>query len=389
MAPTDERGLTNLRMKRRKDETTSRVEKAIRAFAILLAAMAFLVVGAYGFMLWFIEEPEPVRPSVMRFPAQTTPASGANESGAEDVIALPVLPEYEQEDGWRSNVHTILLAGEDDGFGGTDVIMLILFDQGRGSIDVLSIPRDTIVNVPWNVKRINSIQNLFRRLPGDYDHYIHALSNQVSNLVGYPIDYWVTLDLGGFIELVDAIGGIYFDVPQRMRYSDPYQSLFIDLHPGYQLLDGEAAMGLVRFRSYPQGDIQRIRVQHDFLRALSSQLLQARNILAIGDLIRVFRDNVDTDLSTGNLLWFATEFLQMESENIRFHAVDHTIANINESVNGASYVSLFVEPWVELINRYMNPFTREIRVEDLEILTRDPVTRQFFTTNGAPILGGW
>jgi len=122
---------------------------------------------------------------------------------------------------------------------------------------------------------------------------------------------------------------------------------------------------------------------------LSDQLLSARSILAIDDLLRVFRNNVETDLTLRNLAFFATEFLRMDPENIRFHSVDASLANIADSVNGISYVSLRVEPWVELLNNYMNPFTWEIRAEDLEILTRDPQTRQFFTTNGAPWQNNW
>jgi len=344
------------------------------------------MVGAYGFMLWFIEPPELNRPTIIRSPVRTGDPAETNG----DVIELGPVPVHE-EDGWRRDVYTILVAGEDDGFGGPDVIMVVLFDVGNGSIDVLSIPRDTIVNVPWALKKINSYQHLFRRAERyqHYDHYIYALRHGVANLVGYQTDFWITLDLDAFIELVDAIGGVELDVPQRMRYSDPHQNLFIDLHPGPQLLDGEAAMGLVRFRNYPQGDIQRIRVQHEFLRALSGQLLQARNILVLDDMVRIFRDNVDTDLSIRNLLWFATEFLRLDSENVRFHSVDHTIANINDNVNGVSYVSLFVEPWLELINTYMNPFTWELQAEDLEILTRDRSTGRFFTTNGAPFQNNW
>ncbi|MCL2569497.1 MAG: LCP family protein [Oscillospiraceae bacterium] len=371
--------------RRYKNETTSRLEKALGALTIVLSSVAFLMVGAYGFLLWYIEPPEVDRPQVVRPPiAAHTPTHTGGASGG-DSITLPSLG----EDGWRRDVYTILIAGEDDGFGGNDVIMVVLFDVGRGSMDVLSIPRDTIVNVPWGLKKINSVQHLYRQLPGNYDRYIYALSGVVERMVGFPIDHWVTLDLYGFVALVDAIGGVYFDVPRRMFYSDPEQGLLINLHPGYQRLDGASAEGLVRFRNYAEGDIQRIRVQHDFLRALSSQLLQARNILVLDDLVRIFRDNVETDLTLRNLLWFATEFLQMDSANIRFHSVDSTMANINDHVNGISYVSLFVEPWLELLNTYMNPFTWPIEAEHLEILTRDPRTGQFFTTNGAPFANNW
>jgi len=267
--------------------------------------------------------------------------------------------------------------------------MVVLFDTIAGSIDVLTIPRDTIVNVPWGLKKLNSYQNLHGLLPDDYDHYIYALRDGVEKLVGFPADFWITVDLDGFISLVDAIGGVDFDVPQRMVYSDPVQDLFINLQPGMQRLDGYHAMHLVRFRNYITGDIERIQMQHAFLDAMADQLISARGLLAIDDLLRVFRDNVETDLTLRNLAFFASEFLRLDPADIRFHSVDSSLANISDSVGGISYVSLFVEPWVELLNTYMNPFTWDIQAEDLEILTRDPATRQFFTTNGAPWQNNW
>lgn len=337
-------------------------------------------------MLWFLEPPVVDRDPVSR-PAQIAERP-QGEDAAGEIIQLPPVAS-DQEAGWRNDVYTVLIVGEDDGFGGPDVIMVLLFDTGNGSIDVLSIPRDTIVNVPWGLKRINSYQGLFRQLPQDYDHYIYALRGGVANLVGFQTDFWITLDTDGFRDLVDAIGGVYFDVPQRMVYSDPCQDLFINLQPGHQLLDGAAAEGLVRFRRYVTGDIQRIQVQHEFLREVSGQLLRARNILVLNDLVRIFQDNVDTDIPFRTLAWFAYEFLRMDNENVRFHSVDDAIANIFDNVNGISYVSLYVEPWVGLINTYMNPFTWDIQAEDLEILTRDRNTGVFFTTNGAPFQNNW
>jgi len=347
---------------------------------VFLVILLVLLGGAYAaFMLWItpptIENIEPPRP---------LPGSDNNESaGGGRQGGL--------NHGTRERVFSILLAGEDDDFGGTDVIMLILFDTDNGTLDVLSIPRDTVVNVPWGVKKINSIMNMYTQLGGNYDHYIDALADEVAKLVGFRPNNWVTLDLYGFIALVDALpdGGVYFNVPVRMWYSDPYQDLFIDLQPGYQLLTGNQAMQVVRFRNYTQADIQRIRVQHDFLRALSDQLLQPSTILVADNLIRIFMDNVETDLSLANVGWFAHQFLSLDRENIRFHSVDDTIANIDDSVNGISYVTLHVEPWLQLINEYFNPFTWEIYAEDLEILTRNPATGAFFTTSGTPYLNFW
>jgi len=349
--------------------------------AIFFATYAAFALSIYGFALWFIQPP-----SVDRFiepPArmETIPmASVELESIHVETVALSVseAPEHDR-------IYTILVAGEDIG-GLTDVIMLVSFNVTERTINVLSIPRDTMVNVPWAGRRINSIRNLYRRLPQDFDHYIYALTDHVERIVGFPVDHWITVDLGSFITLVNAIpgDGIYFNVPQRMSYRDPYQGLTIDLQPGYQYLCGYQAMQLVRYRRYRTGDIQRNQVQQNFLRALSGQLLENPSILIVDDLIRIFRDNVDTSLTLRNLAFFAMEFLRMESEDIRFHVVDSSVANIADNVGGRSMVTLHVDPWITLINTYMNPLPWNIYAEDVELLTRHPDTGALFTTNGAP-----
>ncbi|MCL2843460.1 MAG: LCP family protein [Oscillospiraceae bacterium] len=370
-----------MRRRYRKHETTSRTEKIVRILAIFLAVGAFLMVSAYGFAIWFVDPPTVSRPTEppSRIKAD---ASVAGQEFYSDMEPEALLVPQSQEE----RIYTFLVAGEDDGFGGPDVIMVVVFNATEGSLDVLSIPRDTMVNVPWGLRKINSIQHMHRYLPRQYDHYIYALAEHVENIIGFPIDHWVTVDLPGFVTLIDALpgGGVEFNVPQRMLYHDPHQDLMIDLQPGLQHLNGRQAMYLVRFRNYIEGDIRRVQVQHEFLNALSDQVLQARNILMVDDLVRVFRDNVDTSLTVRNLAYLALEFLQVESENIRFHSVDGTVANIFDNINGVSYVSLYVEPWLAMINEYLNPLPWDIRAEDLEILTRDPSTGALFTTNGAP-----
>jgi len=348
--------------------------------SIFLFGGAVFVLCFYGLAAWFISPPVVYRPTAPPVRIETVPTVMPElEVVPVRQMALPApVPEPEYD-----RIYTVLVAGEDVG-GNTDVIMLVTFNVTEQSINVLSIPRDTAIDVPWPNQRINSIQNLYRNLPQEYDHYIYALVDQVERIVGFPVDHWINVDLDGFIALVDAIpgDGIYFNVPQRMSYRDPHQGLRIDLQPGYQYLNGYQAMQLVRFRGYRSGDIQRIQVQQDFLQVLSDQLLQNQSILMVDDLIRIFQNNVDTSLTLRNLAYFAVEFLQMESENIRFHAVDASVANIFDTINGRSMVTLSIEPWVALINEHMNPLPWDIYAEDLELLTRDPATGQLFTTNG-------
>jgi LCP family protein required for cell wall assembly len=112
---------------------------------------------------------------------------------------------------------------------------------------------------------------------------------QLEELFGIQIPYYVKVDLAAFRDVVDAIGGVEFDVPQRMYYKDPGQKLNIDLYPGLQTLDGEQAEGLVRYRKsdplkpispgYAMGDLHRVEIQQEFLKAFISQAMRKEALL--------------------------------------------------------------------------------------------------------------
>jgi len=380
-------------VRRREDggSTTSVPEKAFKMLAVSLALLSFLMLTSYGVFLWFIEPPESGGGQ-----AQPTSSQTMHLTVNEELLAANAGPEMvtiERLDltggTWRNGVYSVLILGEDDGFGGPDVIMVALLDTNVGSLDVLSIPRDTMVNVPWGLKKINSIQAYYRQLPGEHTNYAEAMAEQVGRLIGHIPQNWITLDLRGFTNLVNVIGGVEFYVPQNMQYADPEQDLNINLRRGLQRLNGNQAMQLVRFRSFPEGDIARIGVQQDFMHALADQLLSIEGLLAVGDLVRIFEENVDTNMSLRSLAFLAYELLRLDAADIRFHSANVANANITDQVNGISYVSLYVDPWIVLINRYINPFTWQIMAEDLEILTRNLSNGQLFTTNDAEIIDNW
>jgi anionic cell wall polymer biosynthesis LytR-Cps2A-Psr (LCP) family protein len=95
--------------------------------------------------------------------------------------------------------------------------------------------------------------------------------------------------------MVDAAGGIEFDVPVRMLYNDPYQNLSIDLQPGRQVLDGEKAEMLMRYRKgYQEGDLSRIGVQQAFLEAALEQKSDMK--ISAAEVYRLLSKEMETDL---------------------------------------------------------------------------------------------
>ena len=141
--------------------------------------------------------------------------------------------------------YTVLVLGRDTGGGGnTDTMLLASYDVTNQKATVMSIPRDTMVNVPWDVKKINSVYNYY----GGGDKGIKALYKEISQLVGFEPDYQVVVEWEAVGAIVEAIGGVYFDVPYNMDYHDQYQDLVIEQEKGYRKLNGDDAMQVIRWR---------------------------------------------------------------------------------------------------------------------------------------------
>lgn len=272
--------------------------------------------------------------------------------------------------------YTVLILGRDTGGGGnTDTILLASYDVTNQKATVMSIPRDTMVNVSWDIKRINSVYNV----NGGGEKGIKALYREISQLVGFEPDYQVVVEWEAVGEIVNAMGGVYFDVPRDMDYEDPYQDLSIHLKSGYQKLSGEDAMGVIRWRhdnhgnGYAEGDIGRIRTQQAFLKEMIKQLLQLKNITKVREFVRVFQRNVETDLSFQNILWFAqSAYLGgLSVDDVEFVTMPNTPTYCwsRGYHNYQSYVVPKAEELLELVNGKLSPFTERFGMSDLDIMS--------------------
>ena len=201
---------------------------------------------------------------------------------------------------------TILLCGTDEDGTRTDTILLLTLDRTESSIRLLSIPRDTYAPA-YLVPKINSAYGAV----GGGEKGMEQLMEQVKNVVGFLPDAYALVDLTAFVEAVDLLGGLDFDVPMDMDYDDPDQNLFIHLRAGEQHLTGEQLMWVVRFRSgYANADIGRTEVQRAVLKAAMQQWLRPQTLAALPGLWRIYKENLTTDLSARNLLWMARVLLK-------------------------------------------------------------------------------
>lgn len=231
----------------------------------------------------------------------------------------------------------------------TDTIMIASYNPNTQKANLLSIPRDTFTgkNPKKAVasQKINSLYNINKTL----DKTLAA----VNELTGLDIKYYVVVKTEALIKLVDAIGGVKFNVPMRMKYTDTSQNLVIDLEEGEQLIDGNKAEQLLRFRhndyqkgvgmtSYPSeygdNDFGRMRTQRDFIIATLKQTLKPSNIFKIGQILEIANENVDTNLELSFVKDYIPYAVELDTENITSATLPGTTPDVS-TTNG---VSVFV-----------------------------------------------
>ena len=198
----------------------------------------------------------------------------------------------------------------------TDTMILCKYNYETAEITMLSIPRDSRVNIRGirSMEKINHAHS--------YGGPILAVQT-VKDFLGVDLEYYVTVDYYAVKEIVDAIGGVELDVPQRMYYSDPTDKppLLIDLYPGLQTLDGDKALQYLRFRSYPEGDIGRVKAQQYFMKEFIKQALQPKNITKIPKMVQTYFNYVDTNIPITAALKALPKLKDIDFENIKMATV--------------------------------------------------------------------
>ena len=337
----------------------------------LIAAAAVLAVALAGVLAW---QSLFVRPDLNAGKTEPQETEEPTDPVEEIDWGEGTRP---RSDGERKSqdYYTVLILGRDTGGGGnTDTMLLASYDVTNQKATVMSIPRDTMVNVSWDIKKINSVYNTY----GGGDRGIQALYKEISQLVGFEPDYQVIIEWEAVGEIVDAMGGVWFDVPRNMNYDDPYQDLHIHQEKGYRLLDGEDAMEVVRWRQNSDGtnygDTTRVEVQQAFLKAVAAQCLKLENWTKVSAFANILFENVETDIPLNNILWFAQQAMGLDVENIQFFTMP---GDLNSYAWSRTYHSnqsyAFADPagMAELINQHFNPYTREITEDDLQIMYRN------------------
>ena len=330
-----------------------------RLFAKVLLIALLCGVVAGGSYLLKIRAPE--------LPSKDTDSKNNNSEQIDDIDYGDGVRPKAGGERKSKDFYTVLILGRDTGGGGnTDTMLLASYDVTNQKATVMSIPRDTMVNVPWDIKRINSVYNYY----GGGEKGIKALYKEIAQLVGFEPDYQVVVEWDAVGEIVKAMGGVYYDVPRNMNYDDPYQDLHIHFKKGLQHLSGQQSMEVVRFRHNNDNtgyggrqDIGRIGTQQAFLKTVAQKLMKLENVPAMAE---TFLKYVKTDLTLGNLVWLANQALSMGgTDAISFATLPGDGAGWYK---GKSFYTLDPEQVLEMTNSMLNPYATDITADEQNIL---------------------
>lgn len=192
--------------------------------------------------------------------------------------------------------------------GRTDTIMLLKFDPA-GQITLLSIPRDTQVEIPGvGTAKVNGA-NVY----GGMDEVRATIGDLLPNV---QIDRYVRIDTEGLGAVIDAIGGVEVEVPNRMFYEDKTQGLLIDLYPGKQTLNGKQAEAFSRYRGDISADIGRIKRQQILLRGVQKRLSSPWTLARIKPLIETIKSHIDSDLTIEEMIALTSFSLSLSPDRV-------------------------------------------------------------------------
>ncbi|MDD6611422.1 MAG: LCP family protein [Clostridiales bacterium] len=323
-----------------------------RILNILIVIAAVCVVGYFAFCYW------------------------VNASGSLVGHNLPNPEDMDQGSaivvngaGRRDGVFTLFIGATDEDEIRTDSMMVLVFDTENHRADLINIPRDTLVDCERT--------GAGRKINAAYASGVDEMLDEVSTVIGFRPDKYVIANFDGIAEIVDVIGGVDYDVPFDMSYHDASQDLSIEFKKGYQHLDGEEVVEYLRWRhnddgtGYDDGDIGRVSKLQDFLVTVGDAVLSPTNVLKIPAIASAVSDNVDTDLTTSQILWLGMQGMKMDmQEDISMQTLIGDCAMVNFGDNIWFYI-LDEDMVIDQINETFNPYIRSLTEEDFSIVTPD------------------
>jgi LCP family protein required for cell wall assembly len=290
---------------------------------VLFIVLSFFVVAAHAWAGWvayaFYEAGSSIYVAATN-PDQSWPPSlgpGATPDPTSDYVQAPFATPANE----RSRINVLLTgidSAEERDHALTDTLIVASIDPVTGSAAVISVPRDISMFPLYNGGtfngKINSLMTWARNHPADFpDGPLASVAKELGYLLGIPIHYYAAIDLRGFIDLIDSVGGVTVDNPKPIndpRYDWMDGQRGFALSAGKHTLDGRTALAYVRSRQgVGDNDFTRARRQQQVLLALRDKLTTPEMLLRAPDFIRKFGQTIRTNYppdQTGDIIDLAT-----------------------------------------------------------------------------------
>ncbi len=242
------------------------------------------------------------------------------------------------------SVTRVLFLGCDRAAGLTDSIMVLALEETTGRVSVLQIPRDTYAAyTDRDYKKLNGALSTLG---------LSGVKRLLSEGLGVPITYAVSMDLDCVSDVVDAVGGVDIHIPRDMFYTDDAQGLTVAFSAGDQHLDGAQAERFLRFRSgYANADIGRLDAQKQFLQAFW-QACEGLNASTVARIIWAVFPRMQTDLPLPEAMRLTNRLMKGETTECRMLTAPGEAV---QGTSGAWYYSLNKEGMCRAVNEYLMP----------------------------------
>ncbi len=214
--------------------------------------------------------------------------------------------------------------------GLADTMMLASFNPADKDVQIYSIPRDTY----YERKGTSGTAN--KKINASYGKgKAEGVVKSVEGLTGVPIHYYVQIDYNAVESIVDAVGGIKVVVPQDMNYDDPADDLQIHFEKGQVIENGDDIVRILRYRKnnkgggYNEGDLGRIKMQQEVVKLGIEKVVKGNLVLNFMKLQGPIQDNVKTNMTPKQMMFYITKASAIKSENINLQTLPGTTKNIN------------------------------------------------------------
>ena len=249
----------------------------------------------------------------------------------------------------------ILIVGCDEieNHGRADTIVLLSISPKTKDVLILSIPRDTRVEIPG--RGMDKINHAYA-FGGE-----KLISKTVSSFLDVPIHFYAVADFNGFVNIIDELGGVEIDVEKEMHYVDKAGGVEINLYPGKQILDGEKSLQYIRFRHDKLGDLGRIKRQQKLALAVIKKMISFDSITKIPQISEGMKGYIETNIKAQDAIAFANLFRGINQEKFKVE----TVQGEPVYIEGISYLEPDVEEVRQRVKSLIYSKNRGMKVEVL------------------------